>query len=43
MGKAVEGIGEPNATVKASPISPLKAGEVTRLGLIVESLVHTVF
>ena len=38
--KAVDEIGGPNATVKASPISPLKTGEVTRISLIVEALVH---
>lgn len=38
--KAVDEIGGPNATVKASPISPFKSGEVTRISLIVEALVH---
>lgn len=38
--KAVDEIGGPNATVEASPISPLKSGEVTRISLIVEALVH---
>ena len=37
LGKAIDAIGEPNATVKASPISPLPA---TRLALTVEALVH---
>lgn len=38
--KAVDAIGDQSIAVKSSPISPLKSGEVTRLGLIVESLVH---
>lgn len=38
--KAVDEVGGLNATVKASPISPLKSGEVTRISLIVEALVH---
>jgi uncharacterized damage-inducible protein DinB len=38
--KAVEAIGEKNAPVKSSPISPLKSTEATRLALVVESLVH---
>lgn len=41
LGKAIEAIGDKNVMVKSSPISPLKAGEVTRLALITESLVHT--
>jgi uncharacterized damage-inducible protein DinB len=38
--KAVEAIGEKNAPVKSSPISPLKSTEATRLALVVESFVH---
>lgn len=40
LGKAVDGIGEKNAIVKSSPISPLKDTETTRLALIVEALIH---
>jgi uncharacterized damage-inducible protein DinB len=40
LDKAVEAIGQKNTSVKASPISPLKGAEVTRLALVVESLVH---
>ena len=38
--KAIEAIGQTNAPVNASPISPLKKGEVTRSALVVESLMH---
>jgi len=38
--KAIEAIGQKNAPVKSSPISPLKSAEATRLSLVVESLVH---
>lgn len=40
LGKAIEAIGNKNIVVKPSPISPLKAGDVTRTALITESLVH---
>lgn len=40
LSKAIEAIGLTNAPVNASPISPLKKGEVTRSALIVESLMH---
>ena len=40
LDKAIEAIGQTNIPVNASPISPLKRGEVTRSALIVESLVH---
>jgi uncharacterized damage-inducible protein DinB len=40
LDKAVEAIGRKNTSVKSSPISPLKGAEVTRLALVVESLVH---
>jgi len=39
--RATEAIGDKNTPVKSSPISPLKGAEVTRLALVVESLVHT--
>jgi len=38
--KAVEAIGQASAPVSPSPISPLKRGEVTRSGLVAESLTH---
>jgi uncharacterized damage-inducible protein DinB len=38
--KAVEAVGQTNIPVNASPISPLKRGEVTRLALITETLLH---
>lgn len=40
MGKAIDAISEPNATVKASPISPLPGSKTTRLALTVEALMH---
>jgi len=40
LDKAIEAIGQKNVPVKPSPISPLKGTEVTRLALVVESLVH---
>jgi uncharacterized damage-inducible protein DinB len=40
LGRAIDAIGEPNATVKASPISPLPASKTTRLALTVEALIH---
>jgi uncharacterized damage-inducible protein DinB len=40
LGKAVDAIGDKNAAVKPSPISPLKNAETTRLALIVEALIH---
>ena len=39
-GKAMEVIGQKTVSVKSSPISPLKSAEVTRLALVVESIVH---
>jgi len=38
LGRAIDAIGEPNASVKASPISPLPASKTTRLALTVEAL-----
>ncbi|HKV28165.1 MAG TPA: DinB family protein [Candidatus Acidoferrales bacterium] len=40
LGKAIDAIGDSNMPVNASPISPLKKGEVTRSALVVESLMH---
>jgi uncharacterized damage-inducible protein DinB len=40
LGKAVEAVGQTKIPVNASPISPLKRGEVTRLALITEALLH---
>ena len=40
LNKAIEAIGQKDAPVKSSPISPLKGAEATRLSLVVESLVH---
>jgi len=40
LDKAVAAIGQTNIPVNASPISPLKRGEVTRLALITETLLH---
>jgi len=40
LNKAIDAIGEKNVTVKSSPISPLKGAEVTRLALVMESLIH---
>lgn len=39
--KAVAAVGQTNVPVNASPISPLKQGDVTRLALITETLLHT--
>jgi uncharacterized damage-inducible protein DinB len=38
--KATEAVGDKSVPVKASPISPLKGAEVTRVALVVESLAH---
>jgi hypothetical protein len=40
LGKAIDTIGNKNASVKSSPISPLKDAEATRLALTVEALIH---
>lgn len=40
LGRAVDAIGEKNATVKSSPISPLQGTSATRLALVVEALIH---
>lgn len=40
LARAIDAIGEKNATVKSSPISPLKGTETTRLTLTVEAMIH---
>ena len=40
LSKALEAIGRTSVPVNASPISPLKKGEVTRSALVVEALFH---
>ena len=40
LARAIEAIGDKNATVKSSPISPLKGTETTRLALTVEAMIH---
>jgi uncharacterized damage-inducible protein DinB len=40
LGKAINAIGETNAAVNSSPISPLTATTTTRLALTVEALIH---
>jgi hypothetical protein len=40
LGKAIDAIGNNNAAVKSSPISPLKTAEATCLALAVESMIH---
>jgi uncharacterized damage-inducible protein DinB len=40
LGRAIDAIGDKNATVKSSPISPLKGTETTRLALTVEAMIH---
>jgi uncharacterized damage-inducible protein DinB len=40
LDKAIEAIGQKNAPVNPSPISPLKKGEVTGSALVAESLMH---
>jgi uncharacterized damage-inducible protein DinB len=40
LGKAIDAIDSEDNPARHSPISPMKAGEVTRLGLTVEALVH---
>jgi uncharacterized damage-inducible protein DinB len=41
LGKAIDAICDGNMAVRSSPISPLSATQVTRLALIVESLMHS--
>jgi hypothetical protein len=40
LDKAVEAIGQTKIPVNASPVSPLKPGDVTRLALTTEALLH---
>jgi uncharacterized damage-inducible protein DinB len=40
LDKATKAIGQNRVPVKSSPISPLKSTEVTRLALVVESILH---
>lgn len=40
LDKAIEAVGQTDIPVNASPISPLKRGEVTRVALIAESWLH---
>jgi hypothetical protein len=40
LSKAIASIGQTNASVNPSPISPLKKNEVTRSALVVQSLMH---
>jgi uncharacterized damage-inducible protein DinB len=40
LARAIEAIGDKNATIKSSPISPLKDAETTRLALTVETMIH---
>jgi uncharacterized damage-inducible protein DinB len=40
LATAIDAIGDKNATVKSSPISPLKGAETTRLALAVEAMIH---
>ena len=40
LNRAIGAIGQTAIPVKTSPISPLKGAEVTRVALVVESLVH---
>jgi hypothetical protein len=41
LDKAVAAIGDTRVPVRSSPISPLRATQVTRIALIVEALVHS--
>jgi uncharacterized damage-inducible protein DinB len=40
LARAIDAIGDKHATVKSSPISPLKNTETTRLALTVEAMIH---
>jgi uncharacterized damage-inducible protein DinB len=40
LGRAIDAVGDKNAKVKSSPISPLKGTETTRLALTVEAMIH---
>jgi uncharacterized damage-inducible protein DinB len=41
LGRAIDAIGDESVPLKSSPISPLPASKTTRLGLTVESLIHS--
>ena len=40
LGRAIDAIGNNNAAVRSSPISPLKSAQATRLALAVEAMIH---
>jgi uncharacterized damage-inducible protein DinB len=40
LARAIDAIGDKNAAVKSSPISPLRGTEATRLALTVEAMIH---
>jgi uncharacterized damage-inducible protein DinB len=40
LARAIAAIGDKDAAVKSSPISPLKSAETTRLALTVEAMIH---
>jgi uncharacterized damage-inducible protein DinB len=40
LARAIAAIGDKNAAVKSSPISPLRGTEATRLALTVEAMIH---
>jgi hypothetical protein len=40
LARAIAAIGDRNAVVKSSPISPLRGTEATRLALTVEAMIH---
>jgi uncharacterized damage-inducible protein DinB len=40
LARAIAAIGDKNAAVRSSPISPLKSAETTRLALTVEAMIH---
>jgi uncharacterized damage-inducible protein DinB len=40
LARAIDAIGDKHATVKSSPISPLKSTEATQLALTVEAMIH---
>jgi uncharacterized damage-inducible protein DinB len=40
LARAIAAIGNKNAAIKSSPISPLKSAEATRLALTVEAMIH---
>jgi uncharacterized damage-inducible protein DinB len=42
LDRAIAAIGQKNASIKSSPISPLKGADATPLALVVESFMHAV-